>query len=38
MHASVPFGGFKQSGIGMEYGMEAIESYTKLKVIWSAIG
>lgn len=38
MHASVPFGGFKQSGIGMEYGTEATETYTKLKVIWSSIG
>lgn len=38
MHVSVPFGGFKMSGLGMEYGMETVESYTKLKVIWSASG
>ena len=30
---SLPFGGFKQSGIGKEFGQEAIYSYTKLKSI-----
>lgn len=36
MHVSVPFGGFKQSGLGMEYGVEAVDTYSKLKVVWSA--
>jgi acyl-CoA reductase-like NAD-dependent aldehyde dehydrogenase len=30
---SLPFGGFKQSGIGREGGTEAIGSYTELKSI-----
>lgn len=30
---SLPFGGFKQSGIGREGGIEAISSYTELKSI-----
>lgn len=38
MDISVPFGGFKHSGLGLEYGMEAIESYTRLKTIWSLVG
>lgn len=28
-----PFGGFKQSGIGREYGAEGIRTYTELHVI-----
>ncbi|MCA0933646.1 aldehyde dehydrogenase family protein [Lutimonas saemankumensis] len=31
---SVPFGGFKQSGIGKEMGKSAIELYTKEKTVW----
>lgn len=38
IHPAVPYGGFKQSGIGLEYGVEAIETYTRLKTIWSNIG
>ncbi|MDG6999693.1 MAG: aldehyde dehydrogenase family protein, partial [Nitrososphaerota archaeon] len=29
----VPMGGFKQSGIGREYGIEGLESYTETKTI-----
>ncbi len=31
---AVPVGGFKQSGFGKEYGLEALEEYTRLKTIW----
>ncbi len=34
MDASVPFGGFKSSGIGRELGMQAIEHYTEVKTVW----
>jgi aldehyde dehydrogenase (NAD+) len=37
MDASVPFGGFKQSGFGRELGMHAIEHYTELKSVWMAL-
>jgi acyl-CoA reductase-like NAD-dependent aldehyde dehydrogenase len=30
----VPFGGFGQSGIGRENGVEAIDSYTRTKAVW----
>ena len=29
----VPMGGYKQSGIGREYGIEGLESYTETKTI-----
>ncbi|MGA2875390.1 MAG: aldehyde dehydrogenase family protein, partial [Nitrososphaerales archaeon] len=29
----VPMGGFKQSGIGREYGIEGLEAYTETKTI-----
>jgi len=35
--ASVPFGGYKQSGIGRENGANAIEHYTQVKMIYSAL-
>ena len=35
MDPAVPFGGFKQSGLGLEYGMEAITTYTRLKTVWT---
>ncbi len=35
---SVPFGGYKQSGIGRENGVQAIESYTQLKTIYTNLG
>jgi len=34
MDASLPFGGFKQSGFGRELGMHAIDHYTELKTVW----
>jgi aldehyde dehydrogenase (NAD+) len=30
----VPFGGFGQSGIGRENGVEAIDAYTRTKAVW----
>jgi len=32
--AALPFGGFKQSGLGREMGYEAIELYTEVKSVW----
>ena len=37
MDASMPFGGFKQSGFGRELGMHAIEHYTELKSVWMSL-
>ena len=34
MDASLPFGGFKQSGFGRELGAAALESYTEVKSVW----
>jgi acyl-CoA reductase-like NAD-dependent aldehyde dehydrogenase len=31
---AVPVGGYKQSGFGKEYGMEAGLEYTRLKTVW----
>jgi aldehyde dehydrogenase (NAD+) len=31
---SVPFGGYKQSGLGRENGMEVLDEYTQSKAIW----
>ncbi len=31
---TVPFGGYKQSGIGREHSLHAFEQYTNLKTIW----
>ncbi|KAJ3873540.1 aldehyde dehydrogenase, partial [Lentinula edodes] len=33
VHAAVPFGGFKQSGIGREYGSYALEHYVNVKAM-----
>ncbi|KAL7418774.1 hypothetical protein Q5752_006457 [Cryptotrichosporon argae] len=33
LHAGVPFGGFKQSGIGRELGTYGIEAYTQVKAV-----
>jgi len=31
---SVPFGGFKESGLGRELGPEALHDYTEVKSVW----
>ena len=33
-HPGAPAGGYKQSGFGREYGVGAIEEYTRIKTIW----
>lgn len=33
LHAQVPFGGFKESGIGRELGEYALENYTEVKAV-----
>jgi len=34
VHVEAPFGGFKQSGLGRDLGMTAMEGYTELKNIY----
>jgi acyl-CoA reductase-like NAD-dependent aldehyde dehydrogenase len=34
VHVEAPFGGFKQSGIGRDLGMTALESYTEVKNVY----
>ncbi|MHB8521721.1 MAG: aldehyde dehydrogenase family protein [Limisphaerales bacterium] len=36
VHVEAPFGGFKQSGIGRDLGMHAMEGYTELKNVFIA--
>jgi len=36
VHVESPFGGFKQSGIGRDLGMAAMEGYTELKNVYVA--
>jgi betaine-aldehyde dehydrogenase len=36
VHTEAPFGGFKQSGIGRDLGMAALEGYTELKNVYVA--
>jgi acyl-CoA reductase-like NAD-dependent aldehyde dehydrogenase len=36
VHTEAPFGGFKQSGLGRDLGMAAMEGYTELKNIYVA--
>lgn len=31
------FGGYKQSGLGREYGQESIEAYTQVKSVWARL-
>ncbi|HXP58180.1 MAG TPA: aldehyde dehydrogenase family protein, partial [Streptosporangiaceae bacterium] len=31
---SVPFGGYKSSGLGRENGIEAVQAYTENKSVW----
>jgi acyl-CoA reductase-like NAD-dependent aldehyde dehydrogenase len=33
----VPFGGYKQSGWGHEFGKEGIETYLKTKSVWAQL-
>jgi len=35
MPASIPFGGYKHSGIGRENGHQAIDHYTQIKTIYT---
>jgi acyl-CoA reductase-like NAD-dependent aldehyde dehydrogenase len=34
----IPFGGFKQSGIGREMGLDALNEYTEMKSVWIDTG
>ena len=36
VHVEAPFGGFKQSGLGRDLGLAAMEGYTELKNIYVA--
>ena len=38
VHWSVPFGGYKESGIGRELGDAALESYTHAKAVYFNMG
>jgi acyl-CoA reductase-like NAD-dependent aldehyde dehydrogenase len=35
--AALPFGGFKESGIGRELGEDAMESYLETKSVWVSL-
>lgn len=37
VHVEAPFGGFKQSGLGRDLGMAAMEGYTELKNVYVAL-
>ena len=37
VHVEAPFGGFKQSGLGRDLGMAALEGYTELKNVYVAL-
>ena len=34
VHVEAPFGGYKQSGIGKDLGMESLGGYTELKNVF----
>ncbi|KAF9531514.1 NAD-dependent aldehyde dehydrogenase [Crepidotus variabilis] len=38
LHAQIPFGGFKQSGIGRELGEYALQNYTEVKAVHVNLG
>ncbi|MGA3211834.1 MAG: aldehyde dehydrogenase family protein [Terriglobales bacterium] len=38
MDAALPFGGYKQSGIGRELGAAALDHYTEVKSVWLNLG
>jgi aldehyde dehydrogenase (NAD+) len=33
-----PFGGYKDSGVGRENGLEAIQEYLQVKSVWLNVG
>ena len=35
---ALPFGGYKQSGLGREMGLDALDEYTEVKSIWIDTG
>jgi aldehyde dehydrogenase (NAD+) len=35
---ALPFGGFRQSGVGREMGPEALHDYTEVKSVWIDMG
>jgi len=37
LDAAIPFGGYKMSGTGREFGQEGIELYTELKTVWTSL-
>ena len=37
VHVEAPFGGFKQSGLGRELGIHALEHYTELKNVFVSL-
>jgi len=37
LNAGSPYGGYKQSGVGLEMGLEAITQLMKVKSIWTAV-
>lgn len=38
LHPQIPFGGYKQSGIGRELGEYALENYTAVKAVHVNLG
>lgn len=38
VHWTMPFGGYKESGIGRECGDAALENYTEVKTVWMNMG
>ena len=38
VHWSIPFGGYKQSGLGRECGEAALENYTETKAVYYNMG
>lgn len=37
LHPGSPYGGYKQSGVGLEMGLEAISQLMRVKSVWTAI-
>ncbi len=34
---AMPFGGYKQSGLGREHGHAAVDTYTEQKTVWMTV-